>query len=351
MKTVISTTWSTVLRITIFSCFAAVNMTGCTHSSENNSSTVVQVGKSPFQFDSKHVVALSLVKADPQSGDHWSARVERVQENSKSFYDGDPWQIKSFSGGDILDHAANRTWILHFIDTLTTYRPDKLLDISNITPAVRANYGLNPPRYEIQWQVMNLETQKLDSYELQIGNPTTQSKTPDPTAEGNGESFSIFPPSSDIYEANGASMAMLDFLKGFSTLRRETLSPIDSDDVDEIRVEKAGVKTLYAQRDGDKWTDEKHHPVKADVTSFLDRVTHLRILQFIDDTAQAQTLKKSLASPSGRTVITLTDRYSHPVQLTFAKVDALPVATVNTRSDAVFALFPGSLEKLSLKNP
>ena len=64
-------------------------------------------------------------------------------------------------------------------------------------------------------------------------------------------------------------MSMLDFLKGFSTLRRETLSPIDSDDVDEIRVEKAGVKTLYAQREGDKWTDEKHRPVKADVAAFL----------------------------------------------------------------------------------
>ena len=142
---------STVLCIIISGCLAVgAAMSGCTHSSENNSSTVaspvIQVGKSPFHFDSKHVVALSLVKADPQSGDHWSARVERVQEYSKSFYDSDPWQIQSFSGGDILDRAANRTWILHFIDTLTTYRPDTKLDISNITPAVRSNYGLNPPR-------------------------------------------------------------------------------------------------------------------------------------------------------------------------------------------------------------
>lgn len=322
-------------------------MTGCTQSSSEGSSSV-QLGKSPFLFDPKHVVELSIVKADPRSGDHWSARVERIQDNPKSFYDGDPWQIKSYSAGDILDHSANRTWILHFVDTLTTYRPDTKLDISNVTPDVRANYGLNPPHYEIQWQVMNPETQKLDSFELQIGNPThleTDSSSAIGTAES-GESFAIFPPSKDIYQANGASMEMLDYLKGFSTLRQETLSPLESDDVDEIRVIRAGAKPLYGQRDGDRWTDEKHRPLKTDMAAYLDRVTHLRILQFVDDPAQTQTLRKALASASGRTVITLTDRYSHPVQLTFAKLKDIPVAMVSTRGDAVFDLYPGSLEKL-----
>jgi hypothetical protein len=57
-------------------------------------------------------------------------------------------------------------------------------------------------------------------------------------------------------------------------------------------------------------------------------------------------VKKHLATASGHTVITLTDRYSHPVQLTFAKIKDIPVATVSTRGDAVFDLYPGSLEKL-----
>jgi hypothetical protein len=335
----------------------SVTMTGCSQSpSESASSSSnggLHLGKPAFQFDPKHVVALSLVKADPRSSDHWSARVARAQDNPKSFYDSDPWQIQSFSGGDILDHAANRGWILHFIDTLTTYRPETKLDISpdsKITPEVRANYGLNPPRYEIQWQVIDPETQKISSFELQIGNGTTpvHDSNPANSDSSDGESFAIFPPHTDIYRANGASMAMLDFLKNFTTLRQETLSPLDSDDVDEIHIEKPHTKPFYAQRDGDRWTDEKHHPIKADVAGFLDRVTHLRILQFVDDAAQAQMLKKSLASAHDHTVITFTDRYSHPVQLTFGKIKDVPVATVSTRGDAVFDLYPGSPEKLAL---
>jgi hypothetical protein len=320
-------------------------LAGCTHSSNEAGPPAIQIGKPAFAFDAKQTFVLNLAKADPKSGDHWSTRVERVVENPASsatptFHDSDSWRIKTYSESSTLqDRRANRGWIVHLLDTLTTFRANSKLDVQNPSSEVKARFGLYPPRYVIQWQALDAGTHQPRTFEIRIGSPV------DPERAPYGESFGILPPSPDIYRVNGATMAMLEYLKNFSGLRQEVLSTLESDDVDELELKQNARKLLYAQREGDRWTDEKHHRVKANAAALLDRITHLRIARFIDDPIEAAARSRILAKPL-YTVI-LKDRYSHPVELRFGKAPGgVVIASESLRPNAVFEMYPDTLRHL-----
>jgi hypothetical protein len=284
----------------------------------------------------KQALSVNLAKADPRSGDHWSARVER---------NGDSWRITSYSESThLMDRRANGAWILHFLETLETFRADSKVDGVTVNTITRGRYGFTPPRYAIQFQLLDEQAKIPVTHEIQIGAPVDFEKNPI------GESYSIFPPNPDIFEANGAALQMLDYMKDFSSLRLQTLSTLESADVRGFELELNGKKILAAKRDQGHWTveleDEKYSATQANFDEFLDRITHLRIQKFIDDASETAVITRALPhTPPFR--IILQDRDSHPVSLAISKIGNQVYGTESNRGGAVFALYPEAMEKLS----
>jgi hypothetical protein len=308
---------------------------GCSHD-KAPAEPEIPVGKPAYSFDWKKTNSLTIAKADPATGDHWMARVGRIQEKPESFFENDPWEIQAYSENTVLsDRLANRILIEHFLDTLSTFRAETAVDADESSDKVRSSYGLNPPRYSIQWQAWDLPSQKMRTYQVEI--------SPETTTQAGHETYGSFPPSRKIYKVEGATIPMLGYIKDFLTLRQSQLSPLSSDDVDEIVVEGGGGK-LYAQRDGDRWADEKHHPWKKEFGPFLDRLTHLRIKNFIDSENEAVPLKQKIER-STTMKVTVKDRYGKPTVFRFARMaDHRVVADVSSRGQAVFELFPDALD-------
>lgn len=316
---------------------ACILPTACSRPTESTQSIPTGGGRPAYAFDLSHAVSLTIAKADPTTGEHWIARVERNPEAPATFHELDPWMIRSYSAAENLpDRLANRNYILHLIDTLQTFHANAIV---NGDPSVdaRASYGLTPPRYALQWEVRDGQVTK--NFAIEIGNVT------DPKAEMAKESYGTFPPAHSIYRVDGAAIAMLDYLKNFATLRHEVLSPVTSDDIDEIEIVRGKKKVFYAQREGDVWTNEKHRPWKKDVAGFLDRITHLRIQAFIDLEEETTPLLQEL-SKHPLVEITLKDRLGNPTVFIFAKKKNRELAEVSNRGKAVFVLFPTALKKL-----
>jgi hypothetical protein len=311
---------------------------GCTREKAAPPSQAPALGSSgdsrpAFAFDWKHAQALTLSKFDPKSGDHWMARVERQQEKPQTFFENDPWLIQAYSGNDALpDRLANRNYILHLLDTLGTFHTT---GTTELTPQ---DAGLTPPRYALEWKAWNEATGESQTFQVQIGSPT------DPAHPANEESYGIFPPSQKVVKVDGAAVAMLDYLKSFSELRQDSLSPLTSDDVDEIEIDKGARKIFYAQREGERWTNEVHKPWKENVGAFLDRITHLRIAKFLDSDAEITRARGELGKFLLEKII-LKDRAGNPTVLRFAQVAKRPLADVSTRGSAVFELYPGALDQ------
>jgi hypothetical protein len=292
--------------------FLMLNMTSCTRQKAevpppDLAVVPVILGKPTFQFDPGQTVSLNIAKADPISGETWSARVEKT--------DG-LWKIASFSGeSQLSDRLANKAWILHFLETLTTFRPDSILAEKD-----SGHFGFSPPRYAVDWRIQGTDS-KTVTYQLRVGAPVDFEKSPD------GESYTIFPGHEEIYQAGGAALVMLRYLKTFSSLRLETLSTIEPSDV--TAIEMTGKRTLHSEFKKGKW-------VGADVSSLVPFVTHLRVQNFID---------KSPPSPFIPVVtIKLTGQDSHVTTLLF---DAQDFAKSSDRGDAVFQMYSGSTEKLA----
>jgi hypothetical protein len=338
------------LRITCLGLFILLSTLFESCSLHDSQSTPAQTtpritaGKPAFSFDPKQTTSLSLVKADSSTGDHWSAQVQRVPSTPGSFQDSDPWQITSYSNSpSLIDRLANRGWILHFLDTLSTFRADLKMDAPS-TPESLAKYGFSPPRYALQWQVQTSETPpKLQTYELQIGSALDFEKNPD------GETYAVFPSSKVFYQANGAALVMLSDLKTFLNLRQDTLSTLESDDVNGLEVTSPG-KSVYARREGPQWNDKKHHSLNEniDVEGLLNLVTHLRILKFVDSQEEIQKLLPLIRKKNILAVkVVLKDRYSQKDDFKVCKIGSHTYATESSRPGAVFELYPETFDRLS----
>jgi hypothetical protein len=294
-------------------------MTGCTRQKTETppadlAVNSVTLGKAAFAFDPAQTTSLSVAKADPISGETWSARVEKTDANGL-------WQIASYSGeSQLSDRLANKAWILHFFETLTTFRPDSFFADSD-----SGHFGFSPPRYSVDWRIQGVDG-KTATYELRVGSPVDFEKSPD------GEAFTIFPPHAEIYQAGGAALVMLRYLKGFSSLRLETLSTVEAADVTEI--EMTGRKTLHSQFNGKKW-------IGAEVSVIVPFLTHLRIEKFLDGVRPKVSFIPVLT-------VRLTDRYSHVTVLSF---DSQDLAENSDRAGALFQMYPGITSKLASGGP
>ena len=295
--------------------------TACTRRSDESSSAALKVGKPLFQFDYETVTELLIVKADPLTGDHWSMRLARPDTKSMN------WEIKSESNlPALLDRKADSGFAMHLLDTIRTLQPTQTQ-----VPGPPESLGLASPRYALQWKTEGAERA---TYDIRIGSPT-------PALGTAFASINHQPP----FIVSGATLQMLDYIKDATVLRLKTWAGITSDDVDEIELKRGEKSIYYAQREGADWTDRKHKSLKGDLSAWLDRITHNRVLRFIDDPALAKRLTDAVhGNPLFQA--TLTDRHGHATHLwlghpTSGKAQLFGLSSA--RPNGVFEVYPETL--------
>jgi hypothetical protein len=285
---------------------------------ESTAHSTSQGSHPALQFDYKNTAELLIAKSDPASGDRWAARIQR--DGIPSPTNEDLWTIQmgpdSIAAGD---HKAHGTFILHLLDTIRS------LQVSEApVSGSPESFGLASPLFILRWRVSEPRTsaanttaapgtvraQVFKEYEIRLGSPV---KGSDGNFQGLYASFGGLPGKTFIVQ--GALLRMLDMITSFQVLRLPTVLTISSDDVDEIELQKPATKTkFYAQRENGKWADAKHQPIHADIDAFLDQVTHLRILKFVDDPSELKKWDATLARSPAYT-LTFKDRHGHPATL------------------------------------
>lgn len=281
-------------------------MVACT-SSQNSNEPLIPKGKSPFDFETKKITTFEIAKADPKTGDSWTAQFERNRDGM--------WEIASGPGGErLIDRKAHSQLIDHLLDTLKTLR------VTQQAPkGPPESFDLAPPRFALRW----------GGNELRLGS---------------GKFASI---GSSIYEVEGAALKMLDYVESFQSLREQTLlSPISSDDIDEVELSRNGKKYFYAQREGTLWTDAHHRPVQPDMAYFLDQLTHARIQEFVEHPKISAPLATSVQK-NPLVQITLKDRLGHATEA-YLKWEIIEgsknlYSTTSLRPTAVFRIFNEAL--------
>lgn len=343
--------------------FALLPMLGsCTRSSNEPSSSSssessggLRLGRPELQFDYKATRSFELSVANPLQGERWTTRIRRGENPLQP--GSDAWMIEVAPGGRALgDNLANGTLILHLLDTVRT------LQVKDATlSGTPESFGLAPPWYDLRWTVAG----STQEHELALGSP----------AKAQDGSFAglygrILQPATgpQTEVMNGSLLKMLELIPDFNALRLQRFVTFESDDVDEIEIYggaspdvKANLK-LYAQREGDHWTDARHKPLSQDLSSWLDQLSHLRIQRFVDDPAEAARLRRQPLLHAiytlrfrGRTLRPVVVRLAHAGEA-FGTISSR--ATPESRGQkspqlSVFELFPQSLGlvPVALRNP
>jgi hypothetical protein len=245
----------------------------------------------------------------------------------------DHWRVERAGGEQAapIDTRADGFFILHLLDTLRTLRAERT-DVSGPPESL----GLAPPRFALKWKV---DTREM---EVRLG----ARANPDGQAEKTG-SVRVYGmvPGTAPFVADGATLQMLSYIPSFDHLRLKTWVGLSADDVDEIEL-SGSAGTYYAQREGAEWTDRKHRPLRADVTAWLERLVHERVLAFVDDPARADSLTVRLKkNPLLRA--TLKDRHGNPIQLATAQIEGHWYALSSARPQGIFEVHPESRQALS----
>ena len=301
------------------------------------SSESFQGGHPALSFDYLETNEILFSKLDPINGD-WSTRIVRKSHGTDPNGSNSAWIITLAPNGRTLqDHRANAAFILHLLDTIHTLQ-FKAAGLSGPPES----FGLARPFYSLRWKLGNDSSAK--EYRLDLGDAA---KTNDGTPEG---LYARIGASGDapIFIVNGALLQMLTMIRDFSAFRLSTLATFDSDEMDEIQISAKSHRPCYAQRDGDHWADRSHRPIRVDVQTFLDQLTHLRILQFIDEPEKAKILLAKIhAHPLSQ--LKFSGRKSEPVTVELSEDQQKAYATVSSRKSedtsslAVFEVYPEAL--------
>jgi hypothetical protein len=308
-------------------------LTGCLTACSQHTPPAAPVSPPVFKFDYEKTSELLLSKADPQTGDHWTARFVHPEN-------GD-WTIALAPDGKTLgDQHANSSFIEHVLDTIRTAK-SKPAPLSGTLES----FGLSVPRFHLEWKAPTVADTAADtnsntmtSFDLRLGSATLM--------EDDGQTLPALYSSTGgeaVFVTTGAVLEMLSRVNSFEVLRHTQLLIMPpgetADDVDTIQIGK----TFSAQRQGDDWVTPSKHKIRGNTTAFLQQLAHLRILSFIDDPAENQRLLK--IKPLVR--ITLKDHKEMPVQLDLRIDNSKTYATVSTRlfgqDLAVFEVYPDVL--------
>ena len=302
---------------------------GCTRGGLNSPRTY-KPGQFVFAFDLTEIIELSITKNDPETGDRWSAELAHVP--SKTKYEDPTWEILSRSQeGKFLDNQADANLVNHLLDTLKTLQFSSQATLGPLT-----SFGLDPPRFALRWRTPN------HSFELRMGDAVQGSES---VFYGQISSESGLIQATPIV-LKGSAQKLLGYISNFSKIRRLTLSMLTSDDVDEFLLKRQGKIMLFAQRDGDLWTDKKHRTIrKIEVGKLLDQLTHIRIKDFVDESNLAREIGEAIQkSPAFEAVLTPRKGEAKVIRLSWFKPKQSKESklwmTDSGRNSAVFEAYP-----------
>ena len=274
-------------------------------------------GTAPFPMDWRTVSELEIFKNDPNSGDHWSASLQKQN---------DLWIITTASTPTPLkDSRADTRYVGHLLDTLSTLR---VQDWALNGPP--ESFGLDRPRWVLKWK-----TDKV-SHEIRIGDASTGAilfaDIPGRTdAEGASRTVTVA----------GAAIEMLARLDEFTALRARVILPFESDDVDLFEL-KSPSRRLSVHREGGDWKDSRGTPLKQEATSPIEDLTHLRARRILDSETPEEARIRETLNQAPAFVAKFTDRSNHVSELRAGRFSGLWYATLNDREGVLFELYPES---------
>jgi hypothetical protein len=272
---------------------------------------VLRAGSRPFAALPDAVRGMELTRDDPARGWVWTATVEKRRDPDGS----EGWIVTSAPAGlKLVDRRADTPFFEHLVETLRTLEAtDRAPDDS------LPQHGLVPPR-----MILRIPGQ-TGAGEARLGSAAPQ-----------GGSYAVFPPDSRIWQARGAALAMLERIEGFETIRARTLLTVELGDIDRFEHGLGARKRSHvlAQK---HWSE----PVR----QWLEALTHLRAMSFVDDPAEVRTFQSRLEAHPGW-LFRFHGAKGQWVELRAGRVDDSLFGAVSSRPGVIFRLFPRSLVHL-----
>ncbi len=275
-----------------------------------HSSVALQPGQPLFAFRTQTISDLLIVKADPETGDRWSAHLRN---------NGAEWEIDDLgSSTPLLDRHADSGFVVHLLDTLKTLQPSQIQ-----VQGPLESLGLATPRFALQWQ----STDSTQGFEVRIGTPK----------RGTGDAYA-WVPGQPPFLVNGATLQMLEHLTHLSVLRNRLLAGgVGADEIEVIELK--GNSPFYAQREGAKWTDRSHKLLRKNIQAWIEGVAHARVSRFIDDASEAEKGRQAINAHLVAE-IKLTDSSGKLTAIKVGRAGKQWVALNSQRPTGVFEIFP-----------
>lgn len=296
--------------IRIIYSFLIFSLLGCSRAGQGT----FQTGSKPFQFEPQNVSEVTISKFDPLTGDRWTTILRRDMLDWQILFAPYPQQL--------LDRKANQNFISHLVDSLESIRIQEQAPHGTLE-----SLGLDPPRFSIRWVIPR------KSFEFHLGS----------SLKNRPEAFFTLD-KHHVYIASGPTIGLLNALEDFQMLRRKIWSSIDFDQVDELEIFHQGKQFLYAQREGDEWTD-RHHKViqKQNVSLLIDELTSSEALGFVDNIQENSKLIRLLRfQPLYEAQ--LSDRFGNKYSLTLNMKNKKIYGWNSKRPKVIFILKPKLLK-------
>ncbi len=246
--------------------------TAGTSCSSNPASKAPPLGQSYFAFDPSQVDQLEISRSLPGET-AWSVRLKRNPSSG--------WVIESYPG-PILDRTAHLTFIDHLISTFKTLMP-----VENLSDQRLESFGLNPPRVKLKWR----GSVPSASGEVLFGNP-----------KNSGQWLGQLEPTAPAQVLSGALIRMIETLADPAGLREPKILTRELDQFDQIETWEKSDRKVTLERVGTDWervAGKKNIPSPT-AKELLEKISHFRILAFVDDEALQQRVNHAAKSATIR---------------------------------------------------
>ena len=304
-----------IVTVLIMGAALGTGLTACTKSRK----PAYEAGQKPFSFDYREAMEVSIVTWNQEQGESWSARAERNE---------DGWALRSGPDGKSLgDTVANASFIEHLLDSISA------LQVQSI-PASQGpeSQGLARPIFAIRWTTGTKENRQ--EHELKLGALVQDQSS-------RGARFAAIRSMNQpekVLVINGSVLKLLQHLDSFTTLRHAEWATEHIDDVDEAEFKVNGMLTLYAQREGESWTDRNERPLQFDVTGALQKILRARIIEFIEEPRSLAQASSTLNSGTGHYELVLRDRHGAATTLRARATESHLLASHSKRPAALFKI-------------
>lgn len=264
-----------------------------------------------FHQSPQLVHTIEISRSAPEA---WSARFTR---GAPLVSGEDPsWQIDSTlnpQGHPYKDRIAYQGRIDHLLETLAT--------ITILGPAPRgslASLGLQPPLASLRWQTED------GMWELALGE-----------VQSDGSQVCASPAWREPQMCRGAALEMMAQVEKLDQMRLPTWATFRAEDVEEIDVKRPGKAEFRAKRQGGAWVSQGH---KVALGEPLERLTHSRIREFIEQEDQLASAKKG--NPQDTTEIVFHHASGDSTRLKLSSRGGRWIGTNSARPDGTFELHP-----------